>query len=76
MTGGVYDSRNFEQKQLKMPEIKTLFILIYSSQNMLELYQRFSSKNAVLGGFTVEKVKASTSLWWCFCVFWPARCHI
>jgi hypothetical protein len=38
MAGGIYDSQNFEEKKSKWSEVKILFALIYSSQNVLKLY--------------------------------------
>jgi hypothetical protein len=38
MAGGAYDFLNFEQKHLKRPEVKIVFILDLSSQNVLEFY--------------------------------------
>ncbi len=36
MAEGVYNSRNFEQKQLKWPEVKIFLTYIHPSQNVLE----------------------------------------
>ncbi len=43
MAGGIYVFRNFEQEQLKMAWTTNVFILdlVYSSQNVLELYLVF-----------------------------------
>jgi hypothetical protein len=38
MAAGVFDSRNFKQKNTKKPEVKILFFLDLFLTNVLELY--------------------------------------
>jgi hypothetical protein len=51
MAGGVYDSLNIEQKQLKMPEIKFLILVLFLTKyGMSELYH----VKGVLGDFSIK----------------------
>jgi hypothetical protein len=47
--------------------------LIYSSQNILELYLiKGIYQKIYFRQFFNQNLKASTCLWWCFCIFQPA----
>jgi hypothetical protein len=58
MAGGIYDSRNFEQKQLKMTLSKNiLFTLNLFLIKCIRIYlvKGFYKKYAVLGDFSIKK---------------------
>ncbi len=56
MAGGIYDSLNFEQKQLKMAWSKNIFILDLSLKNGLDyILLKAFIQNAVLGDFSIKK---------------------
>ncbi len=77
MAGRLYDSQNFEQKQLKMTWSKTKFprsIPHKMCQNYI-LWKVFIPKSCFKWFFN-QKVKLSTGVWWCFCVLRLAGSHL
>jgi hypothetical protein len=69
MAGIEYDSLSFEQKHLKMPEVKIFLCSMYSSQNVLYLVKSFYFEKKLCRRFFNQKVRASTCFWWCFAYF-------
>jgi hypothetical protein len=55
MAGGIYDSLNFEQKQIKMPEVKIFFLLdlLLTKYVIIITCLRFL-QNTVLGDFSIK----------------------
>jgi hypothetical protein len=55
----------------KWPEVKIFSTYISSSQNVLEFYlvEGFYIRKCYFRQFFNKKVRASTPVWWCFCVF-------
>ncbi len=57
MAGGIYDSRDFKQIQLKMAEVKYFLTYIHSSQNVLELNlaKGYYKKNVAVNDCSIKK---------------------
>jgi hypothetical protein len=66
MVGGIYDSQNFEQKQLKMAWSKIFFIPGFLLTKYVKIIscQRFVLKICCFKRFFSQKVRAPTCLWW------------
>jgi hypothetical protein len=80
MAGGVFDSRNFEQIQLKMAWSKNIFTLFRSILHKMYwnyiLLKVFVSRKYCFRLFFNQKGRTSSCFWYYFCVFQLAGSHL
>jgi hypothetical protein len=76
---GIYKSQKFKKIQLKMDSSKNIYFnldLVLTKCIRIISCKRFLSRKCCFRRFFNKKLRPSTYMWWCFCLFQPVDSHI